>query len=1627
MIKTYNLLPVKMNEFSAFKNRFLGLFVLLLFSSLGLSAQSFPVQVIPQVNPPAPIYFSDYTDAGSISGPLRVQIILNDLNISNRQVLLRISFKGNGISFQSKENVIGATPLFLEGGVPLVLTNAELSPYYEYQNISGISPTVYGSDIPEGTYKFCFEVLDALSGSQLSSRSCVTSLVFQNEPPLLMLPRDKANVKETNPQNILFQWTPRSINVSNVEYELTLVEIWDTQVDPQQAFLSSVPIFQTTTSSTTYLYGPSAPLLLSNKKYAWRVQAKAKKGTEEIGLFKNKGFSEIFYFSHAQPCDLPLGINHEVKGSTNVNIFWEDYTTEIPEFIVRYRKKGEGNNWFQNKTSMNSETLWGLKGGTTYEYQIQKSCKITKSDWSAAKEFTTHITDNQGSVYECGITPDFNMTNKDPLATLSKGDVFIAGDFPVKVNEVTGSNGRFSGKGYVTIPYLNSIKVGVEFTNVLVNTDKKLAEGVVNTMYDPNAGNILDIDEAIDTTGNITDAVGEVFEDDSSDLEVVKVDFVIDPNDPEKDIKIEDGNVIITNPSTGEKKTEPLDDDIVVVDSAGNTYHVAQDGKITKGGQIDAEGGVTTGNILGVSKDGTIESLTAKGIVVTFEDDQISGYDAMPKTANNKIKKEYHTIKDGNDNDYTLIHLSIEEEKTVKVMANVTQLDNVYKLSDIVFKTKTGEVLPSKEINGKIELTLTGRYSLENETIYAVVPSKTEEGKQLTAGAFTLWHFTKKSVDVVLVSVDGAPLPDTKKIGDIFKKGIAILNFETKSAALDISLLGEDGKLEIGDSPWLVAYNKEQKVIIKNLKKQIDYSSKKYYVFVFKDGFKTTKDIAGFMPLQRQFGFVFNGGLSSDEEGKGDLAKVTAHEVAHGIFALQHPFTTYGNDIKGKTPWLMDYAKGDLLNHMDWAQIHDPNLKFYIFQDEEDGEYDSYELVQKVFQEIRCAYLNNNIDDSAQLQTIKGYLSRISEFRSLINLADETIEFCVEYDDEKELIFNKNITPAEGDFDKSNLEWLYNLMNVTPPKKFKYKYTFGGLTIYTQKSDFESYINPTKERVREDLMNVWSKINIENGITQSEFLKLKSIAACATQLISTPNRIKLIRELSKGNLLESREDLILDILQTTPKEEQIYILDFLYDEFEVFTSLYQKMNNSNLVSSENNKSRFINTIYSFWEDSSYSKSDNTTYSYINNESPKIIGYDDKGKFERGFTSRELKFKLVKSNKAIKVIKEDPGNMDDQAITIYEYTYHPFQPIVIYSIEDENKVNVISNTVPVFFFMGIEDIKDANARAAAWGLTFDSLLMVTGVGEISALRNLSGVYKATKATILGVEITTSALDIILNYSTICNGNEESCQKIKKINFWLQLGSLSSDLLTQRIIRQSAKDALGYSGIPANTRKELEVLAGKKLADAGSGLLTKLKKFPSLDNSVNGLDDILKPQFLDDFANASDDVLKKLQDDNLFDVWKNDIRSNNIDELTNYLSKGKLRNEYIEVVKSLKGEVDKLLAQGKPKLEVAQTISARRRKISTDYKGATPDDLLEHIFDFNNSRYTANGWGDELGQTWEGALKRQKDLKGLDPGNEAYDNIIRGASTPLGTKEQLGAALYKTLGDDVLPVLKKYRMY
>lgn len=123
------------------------------------------------------------------------------------------------------------------------------------------------------------------------------------------------------------------------------------------------------------------------------------------------------------------------------------------------------------------------------------------------------------------------------------------------------------------------------------------------------------------------------------------------------------------------------------------------------------------------------------------------------------------------------------------------------------------------------------------------------------------------------------------------------------------------------------------------------------------------------------------------------------------------------------------------------------------------------------------------------------------------------------------------------------------------------------------------------------------------------------------------------------------------------------------------------------------------------------------------------------------------------------------------------------------------------------------------------------------------------------------------------------------------------------------------------------------------------------------------------------------------------------------------KTSLRDGYTNAVAFLKNVGEKMLKAGKSEKEVAMSLNTQRRTLGELFKDATPAELRDFIYKFNEKRY-----GDKLGPTYEMLKKAGK----------TDAQIIDGASRPLGDSKALGQALYKEFGDEIKPILKKYDM-
>jgi len=528
--------------------------MLFVFFFLGFSlftkAQVYPVQVIPQINPPYNVTLPSYTT--TTSDKINVRLILTDIG-ANVDVRLKMIIKGQGLNIQSTDFVVGAAPINLTGGTPELISTIDLQPYFRLQNLVGIPPQVYNRALPAGRYDFCFQVWTTnTQNPQLVSNpngGCAFAFLVLNDPPILIKPQRGDQIVLKDPLNIFFNWQSRSTTATNLSYEFEIRELWDDQLDPQTAFLASLPLYRETTRANAFLYDNTKPALLPDKTYAWRVRAISTSGIDENAVYKNNGYSEIFHFRLTKDCDAPKFPLSEAISKSTVKINWQgnlehnkyhvqyrkvSYTQETDKQRARREKKNkkrakkgqkekdyvpkkEDHDWFEVYTFNEQAQISNLEAGVTYEFRVGGTCSSLASlnhyySYTSENQFTMP-TDEETVSYNCGVVPDIQITNQTPLQNLGVNETFYAGDFPVTVKEIQNNGGRFSGNGFITVPYLADTKIAVAFEGITINTEYQLIDGVVQTTYDPTFENVVSIDGFIDEIGNLLDSLSDLFDD----------------------------------------------------------------------------------------------------------------------------------------------------------------------------------------------------------------------------------------------------------------------------------------------------------------------------------------------------------------------------------------------------------------------------------------------------------------------------------------------------------------------------------------------------------------------------------------------------------------------------------------------------------------------------------------------------------------------------------------------------------------------------------------------------------------------------------------------------------------------------------------------------------------------------------------------------------------------------------------------------------------------------------------------------------------------------------------------------------------------------------------------------------
>ena len=273
---------------------------------------------------------------------------------------------------------------------------------------------------------------------------------------------------------------------------------------------------------------------------------------------------------------------------------------------------------------------------------------------------------------------------------------------------------------------------------------------------------------------------------------------------------------------------------------------------------------------------------------------------------------EYYPYLSGN---YDLRYKSVECDQNDKV---IVDFGSYPEKDSVIFKDKYGVKL--KVSKGNI-LNFSGVTDADTNYIYAY------RGDE-KIGKLSVNTYKKKSYKVVLVSVNGAKLPDIISLQDSLNKYYkqSVVSFEVDTVNF---YLPELTSFSHGGSPWHSVYNDDQKRVLRAYNDSIKDGV--YYLF-FIDNVTDKKDgngtmVSGYMPRGYNCGFIYDGGSPH----------TIAHELGHGIAGLEHVFEN--SKSSGKTKNLMDYSSGEELWHFQWDAIQDPSRVLMKWnKDESEGE-----------------------------------------------------------------------------------------------------------------------------------------------------------------------------------------------------------------------------------------------------------------------------------------------------------------------------------------------------------------------------------------------------------------------------------------------------------------------------------------------------------------------------------------------------------------------------------------------------------------------------------------------------------------------------------------------------------------
>ncbi len=872
---------------------------------LGSAQTTYPVRTYTVLNPPMPTSLSGFA---SETGRLQLNINVDDVSLDAYPVKFKLIIKGNGIKMYTKPNMI-QNPYYLNGGLHEVLTGLDLEPFFNPNNLvfEGYSLSEYQRTgrLPEGVYQISFELIDYYHKINISQNMPAVGVSYLTRAPRLTFPMNNSEVNLLNTPVIRFSWMGSMPNDPSAQavYRFRLFEIRPSGRNAYEVVAVSNPIFTVDSKNPFLNYDQGLPPLIQGQEYAWQVQAVDLTGKTS---FQNKGLSEVFVFKYGQSCKTPV-ISITTVGNNEVSVSYTG-SSNVLVYRIFHRKVGS-EDWIANETNATKYTIKNLDDNTGYEIKMVAVCSSEQSEESKTERFKTSWKVD----YTCGSNANaFDLSNKEPLAKLARFDLFKAADFTIEVVEASGSNGVFTGSGFALVPYLNFVKLGVEFTGVTINADRRLIEGTVKFKYNEATGMVVGFSGGNDNAPTQVNALDALKKSTDVQLEV-----------PDEIARVEiNGTTVTVTTVNGQtySKTVSEGQTVGISGANGKTNYVAD----TSSGQLYT------------SPSPSQNSASSSAVATAAQTGQY-GVTALFKPAA-KQKYGFDVVGDGSKkpNAYALLNKSGDKIAWKSLSSSAADYVDVdvqgAPVDSLRFVRSSGMLAPSSHTKTGVQLLMAGLPAGQEEVLTAALVKTDKTQQTLTeVGALGLVSYDRQTKNVVLVPINTAKHPVSAgfvktELDRIYAP--AVVDWMVKLEApftFSIPATGFDTE----GTALLSKYTPSMNQLINAYKKARGINKNNVYLF-FIDEPQSTKE--GFMPLTGQYGFIFNYTANNPT--------LLSHELAHGTFNLRHTFSDKAKLQlpQGTTTNLMDYTNNTELWKYQWDAIHDPQAMLFAWaQDENEG------------------------------------------------------------------------------------------------------------------------------------------------------------------------------------------------------------------------------------------------------------------------------------------------------------------------------------------------------------------------------------------------------------------------------------------------------------------------------------------------------------------------------------------------------------------------------------------------------------------------------------------------------------------------------------------------------------------